>query len=88
MTLPDGKELNVKVADSSEFKVALGDDTRDYKVYNGETEVKPGNTVLTADNDNPNNSVTLQFNTPTTATTYSGTYTGTVPFTVSVDDKS
>lgn len=89
VTLPDGKALNVKVADSSEFKVALNGDTCEYTVTKGEakTTVNPNDTVLTADNDNPNNSVTLQFNVPTTTTTYSGTYTGTVSFNVSVDDK-
>ena len=87
VTLPNGKQLNVKVADGSEFKVTLGDDTRDYKVYKGETEVKSGNTVLTVGNGESEKTVELQFDKPKT-TTYSGTYTGTVSFTVSVDDKS
>ena len=91
--LPNVKTLNVKVAEGSEFKVTLVDgnkavDTCAYTVTDKGTqkEVNPGETVLTADNSNPNNSVELLFNAP--ATTYSGTYTGTVNFTVSVDDKS
>ena len=92
VTLPNGKELNVKVADGSEFKVALNGDTCVYTVTNkgdtannpNGTSVTPGTTVLTAENGNK--TVTLQFNKPKT-TTYSGTYTGTVSFTVSVDDK-
>ena len=86
VTLPDNKQLNVKVADNSPFKVALGDDTREYTVTIGETPVNPGNTVLTAEGNVAEKTVALQFNKPAT-TTYSGTYTGTVTFTVSVDDK-
>ena len=96
VTLPNGKALNVTMStESGLFEVALMNnnvavDTCPYTVTNKNTtkEVTPGEKVLTADNDNPNNSVTLQFNVPTTTTTYSGTYTGTVTFTVSVDDKS
>ena len=87
VTLPDNKQLNVKVADNSPFKVALGDDTREYTVTIGETPVNPGNTVLTAEGNVDEKTVALQFNKPAT-TTYSGTYTGTVTFTVSVDDKA
>lgn len=95
VTLPDDKQLNVKVAKDSEFKVALdGDpdlDTCEYTVTNvtdGGTEVKPGdNPVLTAVNGVTESSVELQFNKPET-TTYSGEYKGTVKFTVSVDDNS
>lgn len=92
VALPDDKRLNVKVADTSAFQVALvyGNETVDkcaYTVAIGETPVTPGNTVLTAEGNVAENSVVLQFNKPET-TTYSGTYTGTVSFTVSVDDKS
>ncbi len=92
VTLPDGKELNVKVAtESGRFEVALDGDAREYTVTNvtdGGTEVKPGgNPVLTVVNGVAESSVKLQFNKPET-TTYSGTYTGTVTFTVSVDNKS
>ena len=89
VTLPDNKKLNVKVAEGSKFEVAQVDDnnkvvdTCAYTVTKGETEVKPGNTVLTADKTNPNNSVELLFKAP--ATTYSGEYKGTVTFTVSVE---
>lgn len=91
VTLPDGKELNVKVAtESGRFEVALDGDTREYTVTNvtdGGTEVKPGgNPVLTVVNGVAESSVKLQFNKPET-TTYSGEYKGTVKFTVSVDDK-
>ena len=91
VTLPDGKELNVKVAtESGRFEVALDGDTREYTVTNvtdGGTEVKPGgNPVLTAVKGESEKTVELQFNKPET-TTYSGEYKGTVKFTVSVDDK-
>lgn len=89
VTLPDGKELNVKVAtESGRFEVALDGDTREYTVTNvtdGGTEVKPGgNPVLTVVNGVAESSVKLQFNKPET-TTYSGEYKGTVKFTVSVE---
>ena len=90
MTLPDDKQLNVKVADNSEFKVALDGDTRAYTVTNvtdGGTLVDNVNPVLTVVNGVADSSVELQFNKPE-STTYSGTYTGTVTFTVSVDNKS
>ena len=95
VTLPNDKQLNVKVADGSEFKVALNGDTCEYTVTNkgdtvnnpNGTSVTPGTTVLTAENGESEKTVELQFNKPKT-TTYSGTYTGTVSFTVSVDDKS
>ena len=92
VTLLDNKQLNVKVANDSTFQVALMNnnvavDTCTYTVTNGGTEVNPGSTVLTADSSVTEKSVTLQFNKPP-ATTYSGTYTGTVNFTVSVDEKT
>ena len=90
VTLPDDKQLNVKVADNSEFKVALDGDTRAYTVTNvtdGGTLVDNVNPVLTVVNGVADSSVELQFNKPE-STTYSGTYTGTVTFTVSVDNKS
>ena len=92
VTLPNDKQLNVKVADTSPFEVALMDDNNAviekcaYTVTNGGTKVEPGNTVLTAVNGDTENSVDLLFNAPTT--TYSGEYKGTVNFTVSVDAKS
>ena len=93
--LPNGKELNVKVAEGSEFKVAQVDDNDAvvdkcaYTVTKGETKtpVNPSDTVLTAVNGESEKTVELQFNKPET-TTYSGEYKGKVTFTVSVDDKS
>ena len=92
--LPNGKTLNVKVAEGSEFKVAQVDDNDAvvdkcaYTVTKGETKtpVNPSDTVLTAVNGESEKTVELQFNKPET-TTYSGEYKGTVKFTVSVDDK-
>lgn len=93
--LPDDKQLNVKVAEGSEFKVAQVDDNDAvvdkcaYTVTKGETKtpVNPSDTVLTAVKGESEKTVELQFNKPET-TTYSGEYKGTVKFTVSVDDKS
>ena len=93
--LPNGKTLNVKVAEGSEFKVAQVDDNDAvvdkcaYTVTKGETKtpVNPSDTVLTAVKGESEKTVELQFNKPET-TTYSGEYKGTVKFTVSVDDKS
>ena len=94
VTLPDDKQLNVKVAEGSEFKVAQVDDNDAvvdkcaYTVTKGETKipVNPSDTVLTAVKGESEKTVELQFNKPET-TTYSGEYKGTVKFTVSVDDK-
>ena len=94
VTLPSGKQLNVTMSttDNEPFKVTQGNDKCEYTVYKGataenpgETEVTPGSTVLTAENGK-SKTVYLKFNAP--ATTYSGKYTGTVNFTVSVDAKS
>ena len=90
--LPNGKTLNVKVAEGSEFKVAQVDDNDAvvdkcaYTVTKGEnkTPVNPSDTVLTAVNGESEKTVELQFNKPET-TTYSGEYKGTVKFTVSVE---
>ena len=90
--LPNGKELKVKVAEGSEFKVAQVDDNDAvvdkcaYTVTKGETKtpVNPSDTVLTAVNGESEKTVELQFNKPET-TTYSGEYKGTVKFTVSVE---
>ena len=86
VTLPDGKKLNVKVDKDSKFTVALDGDTVEYTVKNGETTVRPGDTVLTVSQSTDSASTDLTFSTPS-STTYSGTYQGTVTFTVSVDDK-
>lgn len=94
VTLPDDKQLNVKVAEGSEFKVAQVDDNDAvvdkcaYTVTKGETKtpVNPSDTVLTAVKGESEKTVELQFNKPET-TTYSGEYKGKVTFTVSVDDK-
>ena len=94
VTLPDDKQLNVKVAEGSEFKVAQVDDNDAvvdkcaYTVTKGETKtpVNPSDAVLTAVKGESEKTVELQFNKPET-TTYSGEYKGTVKFTVSVDDK-
>ena len=94
--LPNGKTLNVKVAEGSEFKVALDGnpalDTCEYTVTDvtnktATKEVTPLVPVLTAVSGESEKTVELQFNKPE-STTYSGTYTGTVTFTVSVDNKS
>ena len=94
--LPNGKTLNVKVAEGSEFKVALDGnpalDTCEYTVTDvtnktATKEVTPLVPVLTAVSGESEKNVELQFNKPE-STTYSGTYTGTVTFTVSVDNKS
>ena len=94
--LPNGKTLNVKVAEGSEFKVALDGnpalDTCEYTVTDvtnktATKEVTPLVPVLTAVSGESEKNVKLQFNKPE-STTYSGTYTGTVTFTVSVDNKS
>lgn len=90
--LPNGKELKVKVAEGSEFKVAQVDDNDAvvdkcaYTVTKGETKtpVNPSDTVLTAVKGESEKTVELQFNKPET-TTYSGEYKGTVKFTVSVE---
>lgn len=92
--LPNGKTLNVKVAEGSKFEVAQVDDNDAvvdkcaYTVTKGETKtpVNPSDTVLTAVKGESEKTVELQFNKPET-TTYSGEYKGTVKFTVSVDDK-
>lgn len=90
--LPNGKTLNVKVAEGSKFEVAQVDDNDAvvdkcaYTVTKGETKtpVNPSDTVLTAVNGESEKTVELQFNKPET-TTYSGEYKGTVKFTVSVE---
>ena len=87
VTLPDNKQLNVKVAKDSKFEVTQGDDTRPYTVTKGETPVNPGDPVLTVESSGTGNSVELTF-TPPKTTTYSGEYKGTVTFTVSVDANS
>lgn len=86
VTLPTDKQLNVKIgSNNSKFEVTLDDDTREYTVNNG--TVTSGSTVLIVNNSATSGSAELTFNTPE-STTYSGTYQGTVTFTVSVDDKS
>lgn len=95
VTLPTNKQLNVKVAEGSAFTVSLYDgenvvDTQTYTVTtngNSNTPVTPGSTVLSVtENTEGETTASLKFNAPT-STKYSGTYTGTVTFTVSVDDK-
>lgn len=93
VTLPNDKQLNVKVADDSAFTVSLYDgtnvvDTQTYTVTKEDkTEVTRGSTVLTAEDGDTDKQTSLTFNTPAT-TTYSGEYKGTVTFTVSVDNKA
>ena len=90
VTLPNDKQLNVKVADDSAFTVSLYDgtnvvDTQTYTVTNGNTKVTRGSTVLSVtENTEGETTASLKFNAPT-STKYSGEYTGTVTFTVSVD---
>lgn len=93
VTLPNDKQLNVKVADDSVFNVSLSDgtnvvDTQTYTVTKEDkTEVTRGSTVLTAEDGDTDKQTSLTFNTPA-STTYSGEYKGTVTFTVSVDNKA
>lgn len=94
VVLPDGKQLNVKVADDSEFKVTLEGDTSEnpdsatYSVKDAKNElVNSGSTVLTVSENTESISTDLTFSAPS-STNYSGKYTGTVTFTVSVDDKT
>ena len=91
--LPDDEQLNVKVANDTndaadrEFKVTLDgttDVTASYKIKSGNEELTPGSTVLTAKNGNTSET-TLTFLKPDAAP-YAGSYTGTVLFTVIVDE--
>ena len=90
VVLPTGKQLNVKVDSSSKFTVTLdgtNEDEQTYTVTHGNVPVKPGDTVLSVSQSTASASTDLIFN-PPSSTTYSGTYTGTVNFTVSVDEKT
>ena len=58
-------------------------ETVSYKIKNGNTELAPGATVLTAASGEAGKTTTLTFFKPDNAL-YAGSYTGTVTFTVSV----
>ena len=58
-------------------------ETVSYKITNGNTELTPGETVLTAVSGENSKTTTLTFFKPDNAP-YAGSYTGTVTFTVSV----
>ena len=58
-------------------------ETVSYKIKNGNTELTPGETVLTAVSGENSKTTTLTFFKPNNAP-YAGSYTGTVTFTVSV----
>lgn len=58
-------------------------ETVSYKIKNGNTELTPGDTVLTAESGEAGKTTALTFVKPDNAP-YAGSYTGTVTFTVSV----
>ena len=62
-------------------------ETVSYKIKNGDTELTPGETVLTAASGETSKTTTLTFVKPDNAL-YAGSYTGTVTFTVSVVDET
>lgn len=68
------------------FTATLGgtSETVSYKIKNGDTELPPGETVLTAESGETGKTTALTFVKPDNAP-YAGSYTGTVTFTVSVE---
>ena len=62
-------------------------ETVSYKIKNGDTELTPGETVLTAASGEASKTTALTFVKPDNAP-YAGSYTGTVTFTVSVVDET
>ena len=62
-------------------------ETVSYKIKNGDTELTPGDTVLTAASGETGKTTALTFVKPDNAP-YAGSYTGTVTFTVSVVDET
>ena len=82
-----GKQVEVSISDANGFVATTAEGAElTYSVKNGEATVDEGDTVLAV---NPKNgktgSATLSFTAPETVQ-YAGTYTGTVIFTVSVND--
>ena len=82
-----GKQVEVSISDANGFVATTAEGAElTYSVKNGEATVDEGDTVLAV---NPKNgktgSTTLSFIAPETVK-YAGTYTGTVIFTVSVND--
>ena len=71
------------------FTATLDDtsETVSYKIKNGDTELTPGDTVLTAASGETSKTTALTFFKPDNAP-YAGSYTGTVTFTVSVVDET
>ena len=71
------------------FTATLGgtSETVSYTIKNGNTELTPGETVLTAVSGETGKTTTLTFVKPDNAP-YAGSYTGTVTFTVSVVDET
>ena len=62
-------------------------ETVSYKIKNGNTELTPGDTILTAVSGETSKTTALTFVKPDNAP-YAGSYTGTVTFTVSVVDET
>ena len=71
------------------FTATLDDtsETVSYTIKNGDTELTPGDTVLTAESGEASKTAALTFVKPDNAL-YAGSYTGTVTFTVSVVDET
>lgn len=86
-----GYEVNVKLTSTSAAEGAFVVKSAEgaellYTVKNGEADVTVGNTVLTVNPETATTgSTTLSFVAPADVQ-YAGTYTGTVTFTVSVDE--
>ena len=101
VTLPANQTLKVTINGTNDINGTNGingsngvftatlDDTSEtvsYKIKNGDTELTPGDTVLTAESgETPKTALT--FVKPDNAP-YAGSYTGTVTFTVSVVDET
>lgn len=97
VVVAEGYQVNVKITatsgDSNAFTVASnggsGSDTLEYTVKNGNTEYKLNDTVLSVNpaDGTSSGSVSLAFALADGETAlYSGTYSGTMTFTVSVDE--
>lgn len=87
VTVAKGKQLEVKLSDD-EFKLKTAEGAEiDYTVTKGGIAVGTSDTVLTVNpTSSDSGSVELKFEQPSTLT-YAGTYTGTLTFTVSVENE-
>lgn len=91
VVVPKGKQVVVKLTGTSEtdstFKLRTVEGAElTYTVKNDSTDVAIGTTILAVNpTDTTNGSTTLTFVAPTSIT-YAGSYSGTVTFTVSVED--